>query len=323
MLRKYALFVGVAALGALVTSCGGGDGNPTPTPTPTGTATATPTPTPTPSQVDFDLSDDFATQSTNANYVFAYFTPAAGGDETFNGASRLNGPASIDLAISPELVTFEFADLPAAVTFDDGDFDSVSTTLRRYVRGDESLTMELPFEHVLRVSYEAQADYTRNSVAGVLRGERVSLFFNPVTTTAGITTDLVYDGSVDAFGGDPGTTLSDAITAPDITFTVNEADDSISGTIRIFEDVNGTPELVATLVLKKTTNSSGTVTGGVVNANGTFSGVITDSANDFEGTYAGALSGPNREEVFILFSISGDANTSDDRRYVGSYIGRR
>ena len=51
MLRKYALFVGVAALGALVTSCGGDDTG-TPAPTPTDTSTATPTPTPTEADVD-------------------------------------------------------------------------------------------------------------------------------------------------------------------------------------------------------------------------------------------------------------------------------
>ena len=186
--RKFALLVGVAALGALVTSCGGDDnGSPTPTPTGTSTPTPTPTPTPTQAQVDFDLSDDFATTSTNANYTFAYFTPAAGGDETFNGASRLNGTASIDFAISPELVSFEFANSTDPVTFDDGDLESASTTLRSYARGDEGLVLELPFNHVLRVRYELQAPFIRDTVPGELRAERVSLFFNRVTTSAAIT----------------------------------------------------------------------------------------------------------------------------------------
>ncbi len=331
MLRKYALFVGVAALGALVTSCGGDDtGTPTPSPTSTGTATPTPSPTPTPA-VEFDLQGEFATESTNANYAFAYFTPDAGGPETFSGASRLNGLASISLALSPELVTFGFPDLDQAVTFDNTELTGSTATVRSYARGAEKLVLELPYEHVLRVSYESQTDFTRDSTDGVLRGERTTLFFNPVTTEDDITADLNYAGSVEVVGGDPTQTLSGVISAPDVTFTISEDDSSINGTIEIYRDNNGTPELVATLVFERTTNSSDAVTGGVLNSNGTFSGILTDETNDFAGTFAGSLSGPNREEIFILFSISGttdadgdgDVDEDDDRRFVGSFIGRR
>lgn len=324
MLRKYALFVGVAALGALVTSCGGDEtGTPTPTPTDTSTATPTPTPTATQAPIDFDFAQDFAAESTNANYVFAYFTPDAGGDETFNAGGRLNGNASIDYAVAPEAVSFGFTDLDDPVTFDDGDFVSGSATMRNYERGTEKLIMELPANHVLRVRYESQADFTRDTTDGTLRGQRVTIFFNRVTTEDDITADITYDGSVDVVGGDPGTTLSDAISAPNVTFTINEADSSVSGTIEIFEDVNGTPELVATLVFERTTDGDGNVTGGVLNASGTFSGVLTDENNNFAGNFAGALSGPDREEIFILFSVSGNEDDDDDRRYLGSFIGAR
>ena len=322
MLRKYALFVGVAALGALVTSCGGDDTG-TPAPTPTDTSTATPTPTPTQAPTDFDFTQDFATTSTNANYAFAYFTPDAGGDETFSAGSRLNGNAIIDYAVSPEAVSFGFADLDDPVPFDDGDFVSGSATLRNYERSTEKLIMELPANHVLRVRYESQADFTRDTTDGTLRGQRVAIFFNRVTTEDDITADLSYDGSVDVVGGDPANTLSDAVSAPNVSFTINEADDSISGTIGIFENVNGTPELVATLVFERTTNDTGAVTGGVVNSSNTFSGILTDENNNFAGNFAGALSGPNREEIFILFSVSGNEDDTDDRRYLGSFIGAR
>ncbi|GAA5048796.1 hypothetical protein GCM10023208_06310 [Erythrobacter westpacificensis] len=331
MLRKYALFVGVAALGALVTSCGGDDtGTPTPSPTATGTATPTPTPTPTPI-VDFDLQGDFATESTNANYAFAYFTPDAGGTETFSGASRLNGLATISLALAPEQVQFGFPDLDDPVSFGATELTDASATVRSYARGDEKLVLELPFEHVLRVSYESQVDFTRDTTDGVLRGERTALFFNPVTTDEDIAADLDYSGSVEVVGGDPTVTPSGAISAQDVTFTISEADSSINGTIEIYRDNNGTPELVAKLVFERTTNSSGTVTGGVLNSNGTFSGILTDEANQFAGTFAGALSGPDREEIFILFSVSGttdadddgDVDEDDDRRFVGSFIGKR
>lgn len=306
MLRKYALFVGVAALGALVTSCGGDDtGSPTPTPT----DTATPTPTPTQSQVDFDLTGDFATESTNANYTFAYFTPDGGGDEVFSGASRLNGNAAIEFDASGS-VSFNFVDLEDPVSFTSGDFVSSSATTRTYASGDESLVLELPFSHVLRVSYESQADFTRDSTDGTLRAQRVALFFNRVTTSDAIAADIAYTGAVEVVGGEPGTTAPDAISAADTTFTVDQSEDTISGTIEVYQDVNGTPTLVAILAMEANLND-----------NGTFSGSIVDNANDFEGNFAGALSGPQRQEVFILFSVSGNDGNDDDRRFVGSFIG--
>ena len=320
MLRKYALFVGVAAIGALVTSCGGGgDG----TPTPTDSGTATPTPTPTSSLVDFSLTEAFTSQSVNANATFAYFTADGSTDEFFNGAARLNGVSNVAFVDSPDSVTFGFPDLTNAVVFTASDFIGVTGTQRSYARTDEKLTLDLPFAHVLQVSYELTQDFTRGTTPGTLRGTRTAFFFNLVTTTTDITTDLTYTGGVQVVGGDPGVTASDAVTATTSTFKINAADDSIQGTIQIFEDVNGTPQLATTLVFQRTTSSTGTVTGGVLNANGTFSGVLTDENNDISGNFAGALAGPNREELFIIFSASGDENDADDRRYVGRFIGAR
>jgi hypothetical protein len=76
-------------------------------------------------------------------------------------------------------------------------------------------------------------------------------------------------------------------------------------------------------VFERTTNDTGAVTGGVVNSSNTFSGILTDENNNFAGNFAGALSGPNREEIFILFSVSGNEDDTDDRRYLGSFIGAR
>ncbi|WAT17693.1 hypothetical protein OZN62_12355 [Aurantiacibacter sp. MUD11] len=308
VLRKYALFVGVAALGALVTSCGGDD---TGTPTPTPTSTETPTPTPSPA-IDFDLMDDFETQAVNANYAFAYFTPDAGGDETFNGASRLNGTSTISLGFSPESVTFTFPDLNDPVTFDDGDFVSGTATRREYARGDEGLVLELPFAHILRVTYEFAEAFTRDTTDGTLRGNKVTIFFNQVTTEDDLTVDINYTGNVQVAGGDPANTLSDVISSPQVTFTVDASEGTVNGTIEIYEDIAGVPTLVGTLVFD-----------GALNANGTFQGTLEDTANDLVGAFAGAISGPNREELFILFSASGDTDVDadDDRRYVGSFIG--
>ena len=307
MLRKYALFVGVAALGALVTSCGGDD---TGTPTPTPTDTSTPTPTPTQAPVDFDLTGEFESESTNANYTFAYFTPDSGGNEVFSGASRLNGNAAIEFDATTDMVTFAFVDLEDPVIFDSADFVSGSTTTRNYASGDEELVLELPFDNVLRVTYESQVDFTRDTTDGTLRAQRVALFFNRVTTTDDIAADIAYSGAVEVVGGEPGTTPPGVISAANTTFTVDASEETISGTIEVYQDVNGTPTLVATLVIEADLND-----------NGTFSGEIEDTANDFEGNFAGSLSGPDREEVFILFSVSGTDGTDDERRFVGSFIG--
>lgn len=309
MLRKYALFVGVAALGALVTSCGSDE---TPSPTPTPTDTATPTPTPTSAQVNYSVTQAFTAESINANAAFAYFMADGSMDETFNGASRLNGISAIAFATAPESVTFNFPDLTDPVVFNAADFVSVSATQRNYARTNENLTMLLPFAHVMQVSYEQSQDFTRNTTDGTLRGTRVAYFFNRVTATDDVTTTLNYTGSVQVAGGDPGVTAADALSAPNVTFNLQNTGSKVVGTISIFEDVNGTPTLVATLVFD-----------GAVNATDTFTGTLDDATHNYSGSFAGAIAGPNREELFIIFSISGDENASDDRRIVGRFIGAR
>ena len=320
VLRKFALFVGVAALGALVTSCGG-DESPTPTPTPTDTGTATPTPTPTSSAVAYSVTEAFTAESINANAAFAYFTPDGSMDETFNGASRLNGISGIQFETAPESVTFVFPDLTNQVVFDDTDFVSVTATQRDYARAGEKLTMLLPFTHIMQVSYEQTQDFTRDTTDGTLRSTRAAFFFNRVESTDDVTTTLTYNGTVQVAGGDPGVTASDAISAPDASFDLQNTGSKIVGTIEIYEDVNGTPTLIATLVFD-----------GAINDTNTFSGTLEDTANNFTGSFAGALAGPDREELFILFSISGvegedPDDVSDDnldaRRIVGRFIGAR
>lgn len=320
MFRKIGLLLGVAACGALVTSCGGGNNN-EPTPTPTDTSTATPTPTPT-SAVDFDLSAGFETASANFNTIAAWFTPT-GGTETFNDASRINGPAAISLAFSPELVRFRFPDQTSAVQFDNTHLVSSTTTSRTYQSGDETLSLLKPFSHVLQVNYRLDNQaFIRDTVNGTLRSQRRSLFINPVTTTDAIASNLTYTGSVQVVGGDPGVTQSGSISAPDVTFTINQADSSISGTIEIFEIVSGTQQLVATLVFERTNDTNGNATGGVLNTNGTFSGTLTDSANNLAGSFSGTLAGPNREELSLIFAvIDSDTTDTDETEFVGSFIG--
>ncbi len=313
MIRKIGLLLGVAALGALVTSCGGDDSS-TPTPTPTPTSTGTPTPTPTPTAIAFSTTTAFSATTSNAGYIFAYFTPTAGGAETFNDAARVNGASTIAFVASPDSATFSFPDLDDPVVFDAPDFVSVSANSRRYASGDERLAMALPFAHVMQVTYErANQAFTRGTVAGRLRSRRVALFFNPVTTTTDITTTLSYTGQADVAGGDPGVTAANAITATATAFTITPGatTDTVAGTISVFQTVAGVQTLVATIAISDT-----------ISAGGAFDGTITDTPNKLTGQYAGVLAGPNRDEIVIVFSVIDNLSTDSDlTEFVGSFIG--
>lgn len=311
MLRKIGLLLSVAACGALVTSCGDDE-----TPTPTPTVSPTPTPTPPTSQV-FSLTSDFTATSFNANYGFAFFTPDGGGAEVFSGGARLNGTSSITFVASPDSVTFVFPDLSDPVVFGAADFVSVSSTQRQYAAGDTSLTMFLPFTNVMQVNYEIDNQaFTQDTVDGILRSQRVAILFNSVTTTDDITANLSYTGAVDVTGGDPTVTAAGVVSAPDVTFTVTPGtEDTLTGTINLFETVNGAQTQIGTFDISAT-----------VSASGVFQGTITDTANDLTGSYVGTLAGADREEIFILFAaqdadVAGAADDGDDRVYVGSFIG--
>lgn len=305
VLRKIGLFIGVAACGALAVSCGGGGDSSEPTPTPTDTS-ATPTPTPTTATV-FDLVSAFDVLTNNANIAFAYFTPT-GGAETFNDASRVNGQSRATLAFVPESASFRFADTDTATTFAAADLVSASATQRVYANGARRLTYEVPFDHSLRATYEvANQPFTRNSVAGTLRSNRVSLFFNTVTTTAAIASTLSYTGTAQAAGGQPGVTPPGAITASPTTFSVSAGStNTITGTIVLQQTVGGVTTTVGTIAVNAPVTASA------------FAGTIDDTASGLKGSYAGTLAGPNREEVVLLFAL---ANTDSTREYVGTFIG--
>ncbi|MGX7952200.1 hypothetical protein ACWPM1_06490 [Tsuneonella sp. HG249] len=254
----------------------------------------------------FGFDAPFSDSITGASYVYAYFRPTSGGAEVWSDGSRRDGTSTINYAVSPESVTFTWPDTAALRTFVAADRQTATATSRSYRNGTDALLMELPFQHVLMVSYERQDPFTRESVPGTLRSTRVTLFFNEVTTSAAITTDLSYSGTAKVVGGKPGTTPPGVFTAELSTFTVAASDKKITGTIRIFENVNGTQTLRAVLPIS-----------GTVAANNAFSGNIDDTANGFKGTFAGVLAGPSREEIVILFNVA----HTDGREFVGSLIG--
>ena len=309
MHRRTSLYLSAAACCALLAACGGGGDSPSPTPTPTPTGTPTPspspTPTPTPTPTDFDFSQAFTDTVANASLIFAYFTPNSGGAEVFSDGSRREGSSTITYAVSPEKVTFTWPDAATLSSFDAADLQTATANLRTYRDGNDGITLELPFEHILRVSYERTEAFVRQTVPGMLRSNRVTLFFNDVTTTAAITTDLTYAGTARVAGGTSGTTPPGAISAQPTTLTVAASDKKITGTIQIVEDVNGTPTLRATLPISAT-----------VGGNSAFAGEINDTASGFKGQYVGSLAGPAREEAFVIFIVT----HTDGRKFVGSLI---
>ena len=307
MRKNFVSFASAAAACALLVACGGDDddGTASPTPTPSPTSTATPTPTPTPTAVDFDFTKAFTSTATNTAYIFAYFTPT-GGSEVWNEGTRRNGTSGIAYEISPETARFAWPDTTSLKTFDAADLLTASPTLRTYRDGDDTLTLEVPFEHILRASYETSIPFVRETVAGTLRSLRYALFYNTVTTTAAISSDLSYTGTAQVAGGKPGTTAPGIFSSPSTTLTVAASDKKLTGTLTIVEDVSGTPTVRAALPISATVSSTGV-----------FSGAIDDTANGFKGSFAGSLAGPSREEIFLIFNVA----HTDEREFIGSFIG--
>lgn len=302
MRYKFVSLASVAACCALIASCGGDDEA---TPTPTPTSTATPTPTPSPTTINFNFSNAFTANSTGTAFSYAYFTPT-GGAEVWSDGARRNGTSTITYAVSPESASYVWPDSATLTSFTAADLLNPSSTLRTYRKGVDTLAMERPFQHVLRVNYETTVPYTRETVAGQLRSLRYALFYNTVTTTADITANLSYTGTAQVAGGKPGTAVAGAFTSPAATMTVASSDKKLTGTITIVETVAGAPVVRAALPLSAT-----------VATNATFNGTIDDTANGFKGTFVGTLAGPAREEVLLIFNVA----HTDGREFIGSYIG--
>ncbi len=301
MLRKSSLLLSVAACGALLASCGGNNTpDPTPTPTPTDTATPTPTPTPPP---DFNFGQDF-TSTGGMNYIHAYFT-ATGNPEVFSDASRVSGSGGISFTVSPETILYYFPDFQNVVEFTEDHIVSISPSLRSYANGGETLLIERPYNHALRVKYQRSDSGIVETVPGNLRSQRVTLLGLPITTTEAITTDLSYTGTPEVAGGNPGTTLPDGVLTQGTTFAVTAATSAVTGTIRVFDN-DGVPTQVAELSFSTT-----------LLANQTFTGDIADTTYGFTGRYFGSLVGPNRDEFILVFA----ASHTNGRKYVGSLIG--
>ena len=308
--RKFALMTGIALSGALALAACGGDDEPAPTPTPTATPTTTPTPTPTststPTVTAYEFDKDFDDTVSNASYIYAYFTPSTGGAETWSDGSRRDGESSVEFTASNGNALFSWPDTENAFVFAGNTLQSSNGTRRVYQKGTERLLMEVPFSHVLRVSYQREDSYINDTVPGTLRSNRVSIFFNQVTTDDDIESELSYTGTAHVVGGEAGKSRPNDFTSPQATFKVG-TDEKITGRIRIMEMVNGVATVVAVIDISDDLGTSGG-----------FAGDIDDTANGYEGSYAGILAGPNREEMFVLFRI---VNTDTKREFIGSFIG--
>ncbi len=309
MHRNLTYLLSVAACGALLASCGGSS-TPTPTPTPTPSTTGTPTPTPTPTPVSFGFAQPFSVAS-DTLYIYGNFTPT-GGTAAFNDASRIStGTGGVGFVVSPEKASFGFPDLTAPEDFLGTNLTGATPTLRSYAIGDRTLNMEVPFTNVLRASYSRNDNFISGTTPGVLRSSRVAIVAVPVTVTTAIASNLTYTGVPHVVGGTRGTSVPGSISAPATTFTVTvntavtPTTITIAGTIPVSELVSGVPTVRANLAFSAPV------------AGNTFVGTITDTANGFTGSFFGSLAGPNRDEVYLVFS----ASHTDGRKFVGSVIG--
>lgn len=307
VLRKFDLVLSAAMCCAVLTSCGGSP-SPTPSPTPTSTGTATPTPTATATPAVFNFTSDFAL-STGGLYIYANFTPT-GGTEKFSDASRISGLGGLAFVASPEKAVFGFPDLASDPTYLAAERTSATATQRIYVRDATSLTLDKPFANAIRATYLRTDPFTSGTTAGTLRGYRVSIVTIPVTTTTAIAANITYTGTPSVVGGTLNSTVPGTVTSTATTFTVVPATSTttsptITGTIRVFETVGGVTTQKATLAFSGTIGTSGAI-----------SGTITDTANAFSGGFSGALAGPDREELALVFSVT----HADGRKYVGDLL---
>ncbi|MEO5706692.1 MAG: hypothetical protein ABIT10_12320 [Alteraurantiacibacter sp.] len=304
MLRKFDLVLSAALCCAVLTSCGGSP-SPTPSPTP---GTPTPSPTATATPAVFNFTSDFAL-STGGLYIYANFTPT-GGTERFSDASRISGLGGLAFTASPEKSVFGFPDLSSDPTYLAAERTTATATQRIYVRDATSLTLDKPFSNMIRATYKRTDAATVGATAGTLRGYRVALITIPVTTTTAIAANITYTGTPSVVGGTLNATLPGTVTSTVTTFTVVPATSTttlpkITGTIRVFETVGAVTTEKATLVFA-----------GEIATTGSISGAITDTTFAFSGAFSGALAGPNREEMALVFS----ATHADGRKYVGDLL---
>jgi hypothetical protein len=255
--------------------------------------------------VDFDFAKAFTAIASNSSFIYAYFAPT-GGPEVWSDGSPQNGLSKLTYTVSPDSAAFSWPDTATLMTFGAADLQTSTPTRRVYRKGTDALTLELPFHNVLLASYERAESYVRETVAGTLRSNRVTIFFNPPTTTSAITSNLTYTGTAQDVGGKPGTTPPGVFTADATTLTVTASDKKIAGTIRIYENVSGVRTLRAVLPISATTAT-----------NGVFSGDINDTANGFKGKFVGSLAGATRQEVLLVFDVA----HTDGRELLGSLIG--
>ncbi|RJY09985.1 hypothetical protein D6201_12055 [Aurantiacibacter aquimixticola] len=311
MLGRAIRGLAVAACALALAACGGDD-----TPGSRVIATPTPTPTPTTSVIDFDLRAGFEAESENTAISVSNFRPAADGIRRFDTATRVDGVTAVSLRYSPARLTLAFPDLSSPVQFASTAFGTTSDTRLVVGRTDFGAVLDIPFDHVLRASYTSEENASRNGAAGIVETRRTAFFFNPVTTQSDLAETITYAGDTSVSGGVPGDTRlsTQRLSARTVNLQLRPGgrpsdDDRIAATISISESQGITTPRSVSIPFDT-----------AISANGSFAQEIDHRG--YTGTVYGSVAGPDRQEVLILFAVSGE-DLGQTVIYVGNFIGSR
>lgn len=291
----------------LVASCGGGEGSegppvtapPTTSPTPSPSSTPVPSPTTSPRTLDFSqdvtLEGNLALSSSRFTYTDAFGRSSSGyiaSEWLVDGQS-----SSMIFRAAPEAVQIVFGD--DDVSYSASDRTTISP-FRRYSRQGNEVSIgwsdsKHAFQYVTAVfsrSPEEAFKFGENS--GTRSSERIITLGYISAASTHIEGPLYYDGQPLLAGGfGSGGSLS----AGRILLSVRSGANQVFGAISLQATENGNQVEKARL----------TFTGTIDDATNRITGIISDDGKGYTGAFKGALYGPAREEVAIIFRLANPA----------------
>lgn len=300
-MRKRLLLIGCCLS---LASCGGGSsgggsvavvpGGSSPTPTPS------PTVTPTPAARAIDFADDMAFDSTIALSVAQFtYTDTLGrtnwgllGDEWLPDGQVV----LVRYAASPESMQFAYPGMTAIFTAADR---YATTPYRRYSNSASEMAVgwfdsksSAPLKYVTLVAHRTPDE---PYISAGISGQR-STIRSAIVGYVSPRADYIPNSL--SFAGTPLVLSTWAALGGNGQLWVRSGSNQVTGVIRLSAGENGVEVQKADLRLTGTLND----------ATNTFSGTLTDPTNGFTGTFRGALFGPGREEMGLMYRFSRPAD---------------
>lgn len=302
----FGLCLGAAGCGGGGSASGGGTVVVPPTSsTPTPTPSASPTPA-----IDFTRDLAFTSTLGSASSQFTY-TDSLGFTRTVDTVEDdwLPDAPALSLDFNARTGSLQFAYGAQSLAFSAADRLS-----ERYYGRDGNLLTFFPadssFRYVVAAYTKgAETPHVVGSNSGKRSTYRVGIF------GYGSTIASRMEGALNVYTGQPilrgGNADSNRLRVYSLRLWVNSGQNYNFGSMYLNKVENGAEVYVGRLDLKGTLNEATNV----------FSGTISDPVTGFSGTFRGALFGPNREELGILYRFSRPLDGGIT--YSGEMLGRR